>query len=96
MPYIYGHERLLWSRRSKFTAILLQLESTRKLAMVHSASKILDLRIPPGNQLDKLKGDRAEQWSIRINEQWRICFEWRDDDAYNVELPITTLEVFYD
>jgi proteic killer suppression protein len=64
----------------------IQSRAYRKLAMVHSANKILDLQIPPGNQLEKLKGNRAGQWSIRINEQWRICFEWRDDDAYNVEV----------
>lgn len=45
-----------------------------------------DLRLPPGNRLEKLKGDRAGQWSIRINQQWRICFCWRSGDAYDVEI----------
>ena len=45
-----------------------------------------DLRIPPANRLEKLSGDRAGQYSIRINDQWRICFEWIDGDAYNVEI----------
>ena len=45
-----------------------------------------DLRIPPANHLEKLSGDREGQYSIRINDQWRICFEWRDNDAYNVEV----------
>ena len=45
-----------------------------------------DLRVPPGNRLESLKGDREGQMSIRINDQWRICFEWRENDAYNVEI----------
>jgi len=51
-----------------------------------NAKHINDLRIPPANRLEKLKGDRSGQYSIRINEQWRICFVWRDSDAYNVEI----------
>jgi len=45
-----------------------------------------DLKIPPGNRLEQLSGDRLGQWSIRINQQWRICFEWHQGDAYNVEI----------
>jgi proteic killer suppression protein len=58
----------------------------RKLRMLNNAKSIQDLRSPPGNRLEKLRGDRAGQYSIRINEQWRVCFEWRDNDAYEVEI----------
>jgi len=52
--------------------------------MLNRAVALNDLRSPPANRLEKLRGDRAGQYSIRINEQWRICFEWRKGDAYNV------------
>lgn len=58
----------------------------RKLVMLHAAESLSDLRAPPGNRLEKLSGDRQGQHSIRINEQFRICFEWRDGDAYSVEI----------
>ncbi len=58
----------------------------KKLLMVHAASDIVDLRVPPGNRLEKLRGDRAGQHSIRINDQYRICFVWRSGDAYEVEI----------
>jgi len=58
----------------------------RKLRMLNSAYTIADLRIPPANHLEKLTGNRAGQYSIRINEQWRICFEWRNSTVYNVEI----------
>jgi proteic killer suppression protein len=58
----------------------------RKLLMLDAADVLEDLRIPPGNRLEQLKGDRAGQYSIRINDQWRICFEWRDGDAQVVEI----------
>jgi proteic killer suppression protein len=64
----------------------IQATAYRKLAMIHSAKDLLDLHSPPGNHLEKMKGDRAEQHSIRINNQWRICFEWREGDAYQVEI----------
>ena len=51
-----------------------------------SSTSTDDLRVPPGNRLEKLRGDRAGQWSIRVNDQWRLCFDWRDGDAYDVEL----------
>jgi len=54
--------------------------------MLNNAVSLNDLRIPPANRLEKLTGDRAGQYSIRINDQWRICFEWRDSDAYLVEI----------
>ncbi len=58
----------------------------RKLRMLNRAVTLQDLRVPPANRLEKLSDDRAGQHSIRINNQWRICFEWRDGDAYNVEI----------
>jgi proteic killer suppression protein len=58
----------------------------RKLRMVASAARIEDLRNPPGNRLETLVGDRTGQYSIRINDQWRLCFLWRDGDAYDVEV----------
>jgi len=58
----------------------------RKLAMLDAAARLEDLNVPPGNRLEKLKGDRAGQMSIRINDQYRICFRWHDGNAYEVEL----------
>ena len=58
----------------------------RKLVLLHGAGTLGDLRLPPGNRLEKLRGERAGQYSIRINDQYRICFEWRDGDAYLVEI----------
>jgi len=58
----------------------------RKLAQLHAATRLDTLRVPPGNRLEALKGDRAGQYSIRINDQWRICFRWEGGDAYEVEI----------
>jgi proteic killer suppression protein len=58
----------------------------RKLTQLDRSSELLDLRLPPGNRLEALKGDRAGQRSIRVNDQWRICFRWHDGDAYDVEI----------
>ena len=54
--------------------------------MLDAAESLNDLRVPPGNRLEKLSGDRPGQHSIRINDQWRICFRWADGDAYDVEI----------
>jgi toxin HigB-1 len=64
----------------------MQQVALRKLRMLDRAVMLQDLRVPPANRLEKLADDRAGQYSIRINDQWRICFEWRDHDAYNVEI----------
>jgi proteic killer suppression protein len=64
----------------------IQQVALRKLRMINNAAALTDLRVPPANRLEKLSGDRAGQWSIRINDQWRICFEWRDSDAFDVEI----------
>ncbi len=58
----------------------------RKLLQLHATTELNSLRIPPGNQLEALKGDRKGQHSIRINDQWRICFAWHNDGAYRVEI----------
>ena len=58
----------------------------RKLLYLHRARTLFDLRVPPGNRLEALKGDRRGQYSIRINQQWRICFRWREGDAFDVEI----------
>lgn len=58
----------------------------RKLRQLEIAGALSDLRIPPGNRLEELRGDRSGQFSIRINDQWRLCFEWTGDAARNVEI----------
>jgi toxin HigB-1 len=64
----------------------IQQVALRKLRMINNAINLNDLRIPPANRLEKLARDRKGQCSIRINDQWRICFEWRNSDATNVEI----------
>jgi toxin HigB-1 len=54
--------------------------------MLHNAQNLQDLRVPPNNRLEALRGDRKGQHSIRVNDQWRICFRWRERDAYDVEI----------
>lgn len=63
-----------------------QRATMRKLELIHAAQNIEDLRIPPGNRLERLVGDRRGQHSIRVNVQWRICFVWKDGGAEDVEL----------
>jgi proteic killer suppression protein len=60
--------------------------AVRKLQMLHAVERVESLRIPPQNRLEALKGDRKGQWSIRINDQWRICFVWKDNAAWDVEI----------
>ncbi len=64
----------------------IQRIAMRKLWMIDAAPDINSLRVPPGNRLEALKGRRAGQHSIRINDQWRVCFRWKDDNAYHVEI----------
>lgn len=79
--------RKIWNRAySKKLPDDIQQRSRRKLILIDSAAVIDDLRVPPGNRLEKLKGTRGGQHSIRINQQWRICFTWQDGDAYDVEI----------
>lgn len=58
----------------------------RKLLLLHNAKSLDDLKVPPGNRLEALRGNRAGQYSIRVNDQWRICFNWDDGSATNVEI----------
>lgn len=64
----------------------IQKTGLRKLWMLDAAIMLNDLKVPPGNRLEKLKNDRKGQYSIRINDQWRICFRWEKDNAYDVEI----------
>lgn len=64
----------------------IQLKARQKLLLIDAAADINDLRIPPGNRLEELKDDRKGQHSIRINNQWRICFTWKGNDAHEVEI----------
>lgn len=64
----------------------MQPRARAKLLMVDVAQTLVDLRVPPGNRLKALKGDRYGQYSIRINDRWRICFGWSDGDAWDVEI----------
>lgn len=64
----------------------IQAVALRKLRMLANAHDVIDLRSPPGNRLERLSGDRAGQYSIRINDQWRICFVWQGGDAHEVEI----------
>jgi toxin HigB-1 len=64
----------------------IQQTDLRKLRMLNNAVTLEDLRIPPANRLEKLSGDRTGQYSIRVNNQWRLCFNWRDNNAYDVEI----------
>ena len=64
----------------------IQTVARRKLRMLNNARQLEDLRIPPANRLEALKGDRRGQHSIRINDQWRICFRWSDGDASHVAI----------
>ena len=66
--------------------VQMQALAQRKLAVLNRVAAVDELRVPPGNRLEKLSGDRDGQWSIRINGQWRVCFVWRDASAWNVEI----------
>jgi proteic killer suppression protein len=77
----------IWHRtRSRKLDTPLQRVAWRKLAMLDAAETLVDLMVPSGNRLEKLAGDRAGQYSIRINRQWRICFRWTDAGPKNVEI----------
>ncbi len=78
---------LVWQGiRSRRLPDDVQRAGLRKLLYLNRAKVIGDLREPPGNRLEQLRGNRAGQWSIRINDQWRICFRWEDGDAKDVEI----------
>lgn len=77
-------EKLFLRERLQKLPMHLQRIAQRKLAMLDAAEVLPDLRMPPGNRLERLSGDRAGQHSIRINDRWRVCFWWRGGDAYDV------------
>ena len=79
-------KKIFARQRSRKLPQDIQQVAYRKLRMLNNAIDLNDLRIPPANRLEKLKGDRDGQYSIRINDQWRICFDWLNGDALNVEI----------
>ena len=79
-------ERLFRRDRPRKFPAAIYARAYRKLVLLHSATALDDLRMPPGNRLEVLRGDRAGQHSIRFNRQWRICFVWRDGGADEVEI----------
>lgn len=79
-------EKLFNGKFSKKLPQPIQRIAQRKLIQIHAAATLDFLRIPPANHLEQLMGSRQEQYSIRINQQWRICFVWRDNNAFDVEI----------
>ncbi len=79
-------EKILNRNFSRKLPQSIQHTARQKLVILDAATTLNDLRIPPGNRLEALKDDRKGQHSIRINDQWRICFEWKNGDAHNVEI----------
>ena len=79
-------ERLFNDETSRRLPVQIWRAARRKLLLLHQARSLNDLRVPYGNRLEALKGDRQGQHSIRINDQWRICFRWRGQDAFDVEI----------
>ena len=79
-------ESVFHGKRARKLPADIQQRARRKLRMLDAATVIDDLRSPPSNRLEKLKGERRNQHSIRINDQWRICFVWKDGNAANVEI----------
>ena len=79
-------ERIFAGQFSRRFPKEIQRIAARKLEIIAAATQLDTLRIPPSNRLEKLKGERAGQFSIRVNDQWRICFVWRSGDAYDVEI----------
>ena len=78
-------EKIFHRQRSRRLPQNIQQVALRKLRMLNRAVTLDDVRIPPANRLEKLRGNRAGQWSIRINDQWRICFIWNDGEAEKVK-----------
>jgi proteic killer suppression protein len=79
-------QKIFELKRSRKLPSDIQQVALRKLRMISNAKNINDLRVPPANRLEKLVGERTGQYSIRVNDQYRICFEWRGANAYNVEI----------
>jgi proteic killer suppression protein len=79
-------ERLFEERRSRVFPPTILRVALRKLAQLHAVTELLQLAIPPGNRLEALKGDRKGQHSIRVNDQWRVCFRWKPDGPHDVAI----------
>jgi proteic killer suppression protein len=79
-------QKIYQRQRSRKYPSDIQQIALRKLRMINNSASINDLRVPPANHLEKLSGNRTGQWSIRINDQWRVCFRWEGSDAYDVEI----------
>ncbi|MFO7537428.1 MAG: type II toxin-antitoxin system RelE/ParE family toxin [Chloroflexota bacterium] len=79
-------EKIFKGQVSRKLPLDIQKTARRKLLYLEDADDLQDLLAPPGNRLEKLRGDREGQYSIRINDQWRICFRWQDNYAYDVEI----------
>jgi proteic killer suppression protein len=79
-------QKIYQRQRSRKLPSDIQQVALRKLRMINNSVSINDLRVPPANHLEKLSGNRAGQWSIRVNDQWRVCFRWEGSDALDVEI----------
>ncbi len=79
-------ERIFQRLGSRRFPAAIVVSALRKLLILDGAESLQDLRVPPGNRLESLRGDRLGQSSIRVNDQWRICFRWSEGDAYEVEI----------
>ena len=79
-------QKIYQRQRSRKLPSDIQQVALRKLRMINNSISINGLRVPPANRLEKLSGNRAGQWSIRINDQWRVCFRWEGSDALDVEI----------
>jgi len=82
-----GETEKIWNgARSRRLPSDIQTVALRKLRLINAARRVDDLRVPPGNRLERLSGNRAGQWSIRVNDQWRICFRWGEGGAEDVTI----------
>src|SRR5258706_16458493 len=79
-------ERFYTTGKSRRIPTEIRARAAKRLTQLNAATRIEDVRLPPSNQLEALKGDRKGQWSIRINEQWRVCFRFDKGDAFDVEI----------
>ena len=79
-------ERVFRAESSRRLPLMIQRVARRKPLALHAATEVRQMAVPPGNRLETLKGDRAGQHSIRVNDQWRICFRWREGNAYDVQI----------
>jgi toxin HigB-1 len=79
-------EKLFQREASRVLPQDIQRKARQKLEILDAVERLDDLKIPPGNRLEKLSGNREGQYSIRVNQQWRICFQWKDGDCYEVEI----------